>query len=400
MFVMPTPESEPRPRISARPRLCSVDVEPAPAWRFGSALDLPHRLWLTSGRAAIALALQHADLAAGDEVLLPAYACRSMVEPVEFLGLTPTYYALDGDLRLTIDELERRRTPSTRAVLIARYHGFPCESIGLDDYCCEHRIVVIEDRAHAFFGPTADYADYVIYSATKFFPVFEGGLLASRREPVEEIRTTAAPAAFQLKSALWPHEYASDYDAHTPRNFLMTGALWLKEKLKPAKAAGQAGNGSATGGIGPAAADGGAGLEPYWINKSMSWSSRRAILEADLDWIAARRRHNWERLVRSLCKVNGLRMIHPSLDRDVVPYAAAFVVPNPEATARQLRDGGVPLYRWDSFALDTMDPTLRETVDLSHNILQIPTHQAMNDEDIDRIADSVSRAVACSKPDR
>jgi len=151
--------------------------------------------------------------------------------------------------------------------------------------------------------------------------------------------------------------------------------------------------------VGPAAADGGAGLEPYWVDKSISWPTRRAILRANLDWIAARRRCNWERLVRRLSSVDDLRMIHPRLDPDVVPYAAAFIVPNPDKIARALRRVNVPLYRWDSFALQTNDATLRDTVALSHRIFQIPTHQSMSEDDIDRIADAVAFAIAASETD-
>lgn len=377
-----------------------MDHRPVPKWQFGSALDLPHRLWLTSGRAAIALALQHAGLVVGDEVLVPAYACQSMIEPARFLGLRPGYYALNENLQVTIEEFERRRTPATRAALVARFHGFPGASPGLYEYCREHRIVVIEDRAHAFFGAVEASTDYVIYSATKFFPVFEGGLLASANRPIERMKTTMAPAAFQLKAALWPFEYASAFDAPLPHNAMAASALRIKGWLKPAMTAHQGANGPGARRIGPAAADGGAGLEPDWITKSISWSSRRSILGSNLDWIAARRRHNWERLVRNLSNVSGLHMIHPHLDEDVVPYAAAFTVANPEATASELRAAGVPLYRWDSFALETTDETLRGTVELSHRILQVPTHQAMTDADIDRMSEVVARVAEPGWADR
>lgn len=384
--------------ISARPRICNVEAQPVDPWPFGSALDLPHRLWLTSARAAIAHALRHARLNAGDEVLLPAYACGSMIAPVEFLGLSPTYYALDADLRLTVEELDRRRTPSTRALLLTRYHGFAYKSVDIYEHCRRHRIVVIEDRAHAFFGPAGAQADYVVYSAPKFFPVFEGGLLASASQPVEQIGTTMAPLAFQLKTALWPYDYASDYSPPPSRDLLVDSALRLKRRLQASRRRNE-NDGSSMRAVGPAAADGGAGLEPYWVDKSISWPTRRAILRANLDWIAARRRCNWERLVRRLSSVDDLRMIHPRLDPDVVPYAAAFIVPNPDKIARALRRVNVPLYRWDSFALQTNDATLRDTVALSHRIFQIPTHQSMSEDDIDRIADAVAFAIAASETD-
>src|SRR5690606_11987410 len=83
-----------------------------------SVYDLPYRIDTSSGSAAIALALTAAGVDAGDEVLVPAYHCLSMVEPVRAVSAVPVYYRLHPNLSLNLQDLAARITPRTRAVLV------------------------------------------------------------------------------------------------------------------------------------------------------------------------------------------------------------------------------------------------------------------------------------------
>ena len=52
------------------------------ARRVPSVLDAGNCRFVTSGRVAIALALKQMKIGAGDSVMVPAYHCASMIEPV------------------------------------------------------------------------------------------------------------------------------------------------------------------------------------------------------------------------------------------------------------------------------------------------------------------------------
>ncbi len=374
--------------ISARPRLSRAVSSSSSSWTHGSALDLPNRLWVTSGRAAIVLALQHAGLKAGDEVLVPAYACQSMVAPITHLGLIPRFYGLDSALCVDSFELGSRRTERTKALLLTRYHGFPSEKGNVVEYCSRNGILVIEDRAHAFFGQPDPGSDYVIYSLAKFFPVFEGGLLASHRRDVGRIPIRPPPLSFQVASALWPFEYAARFEPSILERGLASALVKAKRTLKLGLF--RKSTSEAQPRLVPAAAEGGADLEPSWIDKSITLASRIAVVRASLGSIAEKRRHNWQRLVGNLqASSRGLSLIHRELRETTVPYAAALTVADPEGVSRKLKERQIPLYRWDSFGVSTSEESLRETADLSFRVLQIPTHQAMDDADIDRISSAI-----------
>ena len=132
----------------------------------------------SSGRVAIALALRHLGIRPGEQVLLPAYHCTAMVEPVQWASAAPVFYRIHPDTSVDLEHLQRLLTPLTRAVIVVHYFGFPQQLSSLRAFCDTHRLALIEDCAHAFFGeeagrPLGSCGDYAIASAMKFFPIYE-----------------------------------------------------------------------------------------------------------------------------------------------------------------------------------------------------------------------------------
>ena len=71
-----------------------------------SILDLPNKRFVTSGRAAIVLALKHAGINGYHQVLIPAYHCESMVAPVRHIGATPVFYKINSDTSVNLGSCE------------------------------------------------------------------------------------------------------------------------------------------------------------------------------------------------------------------------------------------------------------------------------------------------------
>ena len=161
------------------------------------------------GNIAIALALTHAGIGQGDQVLLPAYHCKSMVEPVIWRGAEPVFYRIGYDTFPDLDDVTQALTPRSRAILVPHYFGFPQNMQLIRDFCDQHHLILIEDCAHAFFGlhagqPLGSFGDYAIASAWKFYPVPNGGCLISARRSLSSLRLEA-PAltpSRQLSAAL------------------------------------------------------------------------------------------------------------------------------------------------------------------------------------------------------
>ena len=60
---------------------------------------------LTSGRVSIATALRVMGVERGERVLLPAYNCKSMVDPVSAMGYEPVLYKINPDLTIDLTDI-------------------------------------------------------------------------------------------------------------------------------------------------------------------------------------------------------------------------------------------------------------------------------------------------------
>jgi len=143
--------------------------------------DIP----VIAARYAIAQALQQMNIPPGDEILIPAYHCTVMVAPIIKMSGIPVFYKIMPDLDADLDDMGKKITQKTKAVIAVNYCGFIQNMADVRELCDEKNIILIEDCAHSFFGQkngitVGGYGDYILVSARKFFPVDEGGVLLVR----------------------------------------------------------------------------------------------------------------------------------------------------------------------------------------------------------------------------
>ena len=121
-------------------------------------LSARHRRYTTSGRAAIALALRALEIGSNDKVLVPTYHCPTMIAPVAQSGAQPMFYPITASGGVDLEWLQRVALNGARAMLATHYFGFPQPMSRLRAFCDAHRIALIEDCAHAFFGASEGVA--------------------------------------------------------------------------------------------------------------------------------------------------------------------------------------------------------------------------------------------------
>jgi len=111
----------------------------------------PHALTVSSGTAALHLACQAAGLGPGDEMIVPAFTFVASASAARFVGATPVLCDVLGphDLNLDVDDVARRITPRTRAVMAVHFCGYPADVPALRELCDEHNLILIEDCAEA-----------------------------------------------------------------------------------------------------------------------------------------------------------------------------------------------------------------------------------------------------------
>lgn len=118
--------------------------------RFSEYIGVKHSVGLNSCTAALDIALRLLRINHGDEVLVPAMTFVSTGHVVAYNLAYPIFVDIDENtLQLDIDDMERKITCRTKAVIPVHYGGRPCDMDRIREIAHKHNLVVIEDAAHA-----------------------------------------------------------------------------------------------------------------------------------------------------------------------------------------------------------------------------------------------------------
>jgi len=162
---------------------------------FADFCGASHAIAVSSGTAALQLALLAAGCGPGDEVVLPSLNFVAAANVVTHTGATPVFCDIGGphDLNLDPGDLEAAIGTATRAVVVLHYGGFPCDMDAVRRLTDPRDIIVIEDAAHApgatWHGRrcgTLGLVGCFSFFTNKNLPVGEGGMLVTDDDPIAE----------------------------------------------------------------------------------------------------------------------------------------------------------------------------------------------------------------------
>jgi len=114
---------------------------------FAAAMGVPHALAVTSGTAALRVALAALGIGPGDEVIVQSFTFVATVEAVIEAGATPVCAEIDATFNLDPDDLRSRIGKRTRAVIAVHMLGTPARLPEIQALCRKHNLVLIEDAA-------------------------------------------------------------------------------------------------------------------------------------------------------------------------------------------------------------------------------------------------------------
>ena len=137
---------------------------------------------VSSGTAALHLALMALGVGPGDEVAIPTYVCSALLHAVRYVGAAPLLIDVDPEtFNLDAQDLRRRVTRRTRAVILPHLFGLPAEAEAVRSA----GLPVIEDCAMSLGAtagerPAGAWGDLSVFSfyATKVIACGEGGMVA------------------------------------------------------------------------------------------------------------------------------------------------------------------------------------------------------------------------------
>jgi 8-amino-3,8-dideoxy-alpha-D-manno-octulosonate transaminase len=125
---------------------------------FADYMKVPHALAVTSGTAALRVALAVLDLQLGDEVITQSFTFVATAEAIIEARAVPVCCEVDATLNMDPADLEARITPRTRAVIAVHMLGTPAKLREIAEVCRRHDLVLIEDAAWGCGGSLDGHA--------------------------------------------------------------------------------------------------------------------------------------------------------------------------------------------------------------------------------------------------
>ena len=172
-------------------------------------LEMPHAVALSSGTAALHLALILLGIGPGDEVWLSTLTFAATANAVRYVGATPVFidseratWNLDPAILATELDAAARRGALPRAVIVVDLYGQCAELLPIVAACKRHGVPLIEDAAEAlgarYHGrPAGSFGDLTAlsFNGNKIITTSGGGMLLGRdAKQIERARFLATQA--------------------------------------------------------------------------------------------------------------------------------------------------------------------------------------------------------------
>ncbi|MCM8613560.1 DegT/DnrJ/EryC1/StrS family aminotransferase [Accumulibacter sp.] len=346
--------------------------------------DIADNCLTTSGRAAIYLALLQLRLEPGSLVLIPSYHCPTMVAPVILAGLRVAYFGISADGLPQLGTIDVATAARAKAMLVSHYFGLARSLREVRQWCDARQIALIEDCAHCYFGnagerPVGTWGDFATASLSKFFPVPEGGVLASAKRPIVSPDLTPQGLRAELKAWADVLESAVTFGRLAGTRWLLAGLFAIKNQIHRTKSAQPLEESTAPPDMMVA-------CDMRRINRTPASTAVALQKLLPRGRIIARRRANYAAYARHFRQVEGAFPLYPHLADDTVPYVFPLWVNDADRVYHSLRALALPVFRWDRIWPDT--PVLVDDVgpSWSQHVLQLLCHQDLSEADVTRTA--------------
>jgi 8-amino-3,8-dideoxy-alpha-D-manno-octulosonate transaminase len=144
---------------------------------------------VSSGTAAVSVALASAGVGAGDEVIMPTFTFVASFEAIMMLGAIPVLVDIDDTLTLSPKAIEAAITQKTKAVMVVQMCGSMANMDALKIICNQHNLFLVEDACQAIGAtykgkPLGSIGDLGCFSFdfVKTITCGEGGAVVTNNE--------------------------------------------------------------------------------------------------------------------------------------------------------------------------------------------------------------------------
>lgn len=177
---------------------------------FAAYIGARYVIGLSSGTAALELALKAANIHYGDEVIVPANSFIATAEAVSNVGARPVFADVDAEtFHLSSSSVESLITPRTRAIIAVHLYGRAMDLAELEAIATQNELTLIEDAAQAHgvhrggirVGSSERLTCFSFYPGKNLGAYGEAGAVAcsdiAHAETLRMLRDHGSPAKYQ-----------------------------------------------------------------------------------------------------------------------------------------------------------------------------------------------------------
>jgi dTDP-4-amino-4,6-dideoxygalactose transaminase len=124
--------------------------------KFAEMTGAKHAVSLSNCTVALHISLLLNNIKPGDEVICPSLTFVATVNAIRYVNAIPVFADIKSleDLNIDPDDIERKITSRTRAIMVMHYGGFACDMTRISAIAEKHNLIIIEDACH---GPLSEY---------------------------------------------------------------------------------------------------------------------------------------------------------------------------------------------------------------------------------------------------
>jgi 8-amino-3,8-dideoxy-alpha-D-manno-octulosonate transaminase len=176
---------------------------------FAAKLGVKHALCVNAGSSALICGLIGAGVGAGDEVIVPAYTWNATPNAVVAARAVPILAEVDESLTMDPDDVRRKLTPRTKAILPVHMRGAPANMDALTTLASEHGLVLIEDVCQAAgasyrgrrLGTFGDAGAFSL-QFNKIITTGEGGVMITDRSDLYDLAVDVHDCAGSVRRGI------------------------------------------------------------------------------------------------------------------------------------------------------------------------------------------------------
>ena len=200
---------------------------------FSNYVGVDYCIGVGNGTDALEIAIEALDMPIGSEIIVPANSFIASSEAVTRSGHRVVFVDIDSESYvISIEDLKKRITPKTKAIMAVHLYGHPCNMDELDKIAKEYNLYIIEDCAQAHgaeykgkrVGGIGNIATFSFYPGKNLGAYGDGGAITTNNS---ELAIKCRQIANNGRVAKYDHDFEG-------RNSRLDGlqAAILNVKLK------------------------------------------------------------------------------------------------------------------------------------------------------------------------